>query len=114
MEGSEVGGVDFTTLDPMIIPCASQVTLFDGSVVGADDDCVWDKDAVMNYMGSAFNLLSYYNQQEFKEHSFDIDDRIEYRSELHATFASTKEAHFTEAWVGLNELEDSTDFFQLG
>ena len=98
----------------MVIPCASRVTFFDGSVVGADDDCVWDKDAVMNYMGSAFNLLSYYNQQEFKEDAFDKDDRIEYRSELHTTFTATKDAHYTQAWVELNELEDSVDFFQLG
>ena len=92
MLGAEKDGVEFISFDAMIIPCASRVELFDGSVVGGDDDCIWDKDTVLNHMGSAFNLLSYYNQQEFQEKKFDIDNRIERRSELHSTFCSTKEA----------------------
>ena len=59
--GSETTGLDFTALDAMIIPCASKVTLYDGSVVGGDEDCEWDIQKVKNYMGSAFNMLSYFN-----------------------------------------------------
>ena len=61
LKGSEVSGSDFANFDAMIIPCASRITMFDGSVIGGDDDCIWDKDAVLDYMGSGFNLLSYYN-----------------------------------------------------
>ena len=38
--GSEESGVDFTALEVMLIPCASKLTIFDGSVIGGDDNCV--------------------------------------------------------------------------
>ena len=65
-----MSGVDFTALDPMIVPCASKITLHDGSVVGGDESCVWDKQEVQNYMASAFSLLSFVNQQEFMADKF--------------------------------------------
>ena len=111
MLNSEGAGIDFASFDAMLVPCASRVELYDGSMVGGDDDCIWDKDAVLNYFGSAFNTLAYYNQQEFKEKKFGIDDRIERYSELYSTFATTKDAHFTEAWVEQNELHDEVDLF---
>ena len=40
---SEQSGVDFSALDPMLVPCASRIELFDGSEIGGEDDCVWDK-----------------------------------------------------------------------
>ena len=40
--GSESKGVDFSALDPMLVPCASRIKLFDGSEIGAEDNCVWD------------------------------------------------------------------------
>ena len=53
LRGSETSGTSFTALDPMLVPCASRITLFDGSVLGGHDDCVWDKDAVEKYMSSS-------------------------------------------------------------
>ena len=38
--GAETGAVDFTVIEPQLIPCASRVTLYDGSVVGGEEDCV--------------------------------------------------------------------------
>ena len=46
----------------MIIPCASKVTLYDGSVVGGDESCVWDEKEVENYLGNAILFISYQNQ----------------------------------------------------
>ena len=40
--GSEASGVDFSALDPMLVPCASRIKFFDGSENGAEDNCVWD------------------------------------------------------------------------
>ena len=41
--GAEKDGVDFTALDPMLLPCASRITLFDGSEIGAEENCVWNQ-----------------------------------------------------------------------
>ena len=62
VHGTEASGVDYAAIDPMIVPCASKITLHDGSVVGGDDSCVWDKQEVQNYMGDAFNMFSFVNQ----------------------------------------------------
>lgn len=63
--GTETAGVDYTALDVMIVPCASKITLYDGSVVGGDEDCAWEKEDVQSYLGAAFNMLMYHNQNEF-------------------------------------------------
>ena len=59
--GTESSGIDHIAIDIILVPCASRVTLYDGSVVGGDDSCVWDKDEVRNYMGQTFSLLAYHN-----------------------------------------------------
>ena len=60
--GSETGAVDFTAIDPMLIPCASRVTLFDGSVIGGEEDCVWEQNKMKEHLGDSFNMLFYHNQ----------------------------------------------------
>ena len=54
LKGSERTGTNFTAIDPMLVPCASSITLYDGSVLGGHDDCVWDKDEVEKYMSASF------------------------------------------------------------
>ena len=64
--GSEKTGLDFKALDPMLIPCGSEVKLHDGSTVGGkDDDCIWGREEMKNYMSAGFNLYTYQNQQKF-------------------------------------------------
>ena len=65
--GSEASGLDFAAMDPTLIPCASEVTLHDGSIVGGEDECVWEKEEVMKKMGSAFNFMTYFNVEEFRK-----------------------------------------------
>ena len=45
----------------MLIPCASRITLYDGSEIGGDDDCVLDKGEIEKYMGTTFQFYVYYN-----------------------------------------------------
>ena len=35
--GSEASGVDFSALDPMLIPCASRITLYNNTTIGAEE-----------------------------------------------------------------------------
>ena len=59
--GAEEKVGDFVALDTVLMPCASRVTLFDGSVVGGDDSCIWDQDEMTNYMGRNFYLMGFHN-----------------------------------------------------
>ena len=61
LHGTEDTGVDFTALEIVLMPCASRVTLFDGSIVGGDDNCIWDQDEMINYVGRTVNLLGFHN-----------------------------------------------------
>ena len=58
---SEASGVDFHALDIVLMPCATRTTLFDGSVVGGDDNCIWDKEEMTNYMGRNFYVMQFHN-----------------------------------------------------
>ena len=33
----------YTAIDVMLVPCASNVTAYDGSMIGDAEDCVWDE-----------------------------------------------------------------------
>ena len=43
----------YATLDVRMIPCAQRYTAFDGSKRGGDDSCEWDKQKVVNYLGTS-------------------------------------------------------------
>ena len=35
--------------------------MFDGSLQGGDDDCVWDFEEVVNFVGSTYEFIIYHN-----------------------------------------------------
>ena len=100
-------------MDPTLTPCASEVTLHDGSIVGGRDECEWDKEEVMKKMGSAYNFMTYFNVEEFMKDQYG-EDRVERKVVLSAKFTVSNKAVWTEAWVEYNELVDEVDLFQLG
>ena len=61
--GTETTAVDFSVLDVMLVPCASRITFFDGSVIGGDDSCVWEEYDIEEYMGNSFDMFTYHSQQ---------------------------------------------------
>ena len=52
--GSWLKNIDSTTYDIQINACASAYELFDGTVLGGEDDCIWDKEEVQAYLGTGF------------------------------------------------------------
>ena len=104
LKGTESLTQDFNSIDAMVIPCASQFKLTDGSVVGGGDECVWEMDTVLDYVGKNINFATYYNQQNFQADKYDENERIEQKSMLYSSYASTQYPLWTEAFVELNEL----------
>ena len=65
----------FSALEIRMLPCATQVTAFDGSLLGGDQSCIYDKEEVLEYLGSAIDLLVLANHGDFNQNDFE-DDRI--------------------------------------
>ena len=112
--GAEAQAVDFAVVDVSLIACASRITLFDGSVVGGDEDCIWDQPKMEEIMNMSYNFIVYHNQHEFLDNEFDEDRRIDNYSTLQATFSTTFDPRWTLSPIELNRLIDETGLFQLG
>ena len=63
-------GNDYSAIEVALRPCATRVTLWDGSETGGDDSCTWDEKEVKEYMSQTFNFMMYHNQQEFDPNEF--------------------------------------------
>ena len=62
LQGSFLTSAASTTYDVWLTSCASRFELFDGSVLEADEDCVWDqKKVIKEYLGDAFYMSVYHN-----------------------------------------------------
>ena len=75
LHGSAKKGNSYNIIDVQMVACASRYTIFDGSELGADENCVWDKQDMLTYLGTSFYMKIYHNQQEFKQDAYG-EDRI--------------------------------------
>ena len=73
--GTNFASSDYNAIDVALYPCASRIEAYDGSILGADDSCVWDQGEVEDYLGAVFWIKAYSNQQVFRKHEYG-DERI--------------------------------------
>ena len=53
-------------LGVMLVSCASQIKVYDGSMLGGDDYCNWNKTDVNLHLGAnEYNFFAYYNEKVF-------------------------------------------------
>ena len=93
----------------MIIPCASRFVAHDGTVHGGGANCVWNKSTVLEYLGSTFSMVAFYNQGTFNADNFDDDDRIEKNSSTKAINVDSTRSSWTESNINKHELIDIID-----
>ena len=113
MWGSEMKGSEYNVIDIQLAPCATQIELFDGSLWGGEEQCVWKQQDMENYLNNAFFLKIYRNQQAFVQEEYD-HGRIERYAELTKVWTITETASWTQGFIKQNQLTDETDFLQLG
>ena len=65
LTGSASTGTDFNAIDVQLVSCGSQYTIYNGTVIGADDSCILDKKKVEKHLGTAFFMKVYYNHKNF-------------------------------------------------
>ena len=53
---------DYNAVNIRLIPCATQFESYDGTILGGNDECVWDEKEVKDYIGESFRILVYHNQ----------------------------------------------------
>ena len=56
----------FQAIDILVAPCGMSYTLNDGSLYQKDEnECKWDKDEFVDYLGDTFYLTYFYNHATF-------------------------------------------------
>ena len=103
----------YAAIEFHVWPCATKWTSIDGVEYGGHDDCIWDRQAVLDYLGETQKIMIYHNEAQFKQEGFG-EDRIEFRSSLSSVFFGTEAAQFTQAWLRKYTLVDEIEYFQLG
>ena len=52
---------EYSVLEIMLLPCATRFTAYDGTVHGGGENCVWDKNETLAYLGDAININLLFN-----------------------------------------------------
>ena len=134
MYGSRRSDISYSAIELGLFPCATRFEFFNGSVSGGHDDCEWDQKKEQEYLKSAPSALLLYNQIEFVEYEY-WEIRLLKKAQLHTKLFYTDAARSgPKLWISYPdlevrkvnggtggsscpqkfELEDETDYFQLG
>ena len=70
--GSWQNDINLEGIAFFLAPCASRITLFDGSTSGAEETCIWDQQKV-EAKYKAYNMVIYRNVNEFQQDNFGED-----------------------------------------
>ena len=104
---------NYHSVDIMAVPCLMRFKGPDGIVIEPRDDCVWEKDDVMDYLGDTVQIQVYNNQEKFHSENFG-EERVQQSSTISVRQVNAHTAHFIEAFVQQQELSDETQILQLG
>ena len=113
MKGFWRNGGKYQALEFGIYPCATRFTKSDGTQFGGGNECVWDKSEMMEYLGSAINLMAYYNHGTFKQHDYG-EARVERLSTLGMSYAGTETPTWSDTLIKKYEVIDEVDYLQVG
>ena len=109
LSGSYRTGTEYIAYDVMVVACASQIELYDGSTLGGDPTCEWNFEEFYNGIGKAFYIKAFHNQHEFMQDQYG-NTRIEKKSKLTKIFSVTGRASWTPAFIEKKEVMDETDY----
>ena len=113
--GSERFDETYQGIDIAVIPCGMSYTLPDGSLYEKDEnECAWDKEEFIDYLGDTYLLTYFYNHESFHQANFQKDNRVEKDSRMGRIQADSRRALYIETYVELKELVDEVDLVQIG
>lgn len=95
-----------------MVPCGMTYTLYNGEEATIRDDCIYEKQKVIDYLG-LLQVTAYYNDKHFHQDKYG-----ENRLSTYSTFKQIVTSPATASWIGVefnrHRLVDETDFLQLG
>ena len=62
LHGTWTSGDDYEALDIIVLPCGTEVTMFDDSVDKGHENCNWDQQAALDYFGDTYSLITIFNE----------------------------------------------------
>mmetsp|Transcript_42764 Transcript_42764/g.56462 ORF Transcript_42764/g.56462 Transcript_42764/m.56462 type:complete len:190 (-) Transcript_42764:1262-1831(-) len=97
---------DHSVIDVMAIPCNMRDTVLQAAEDRSRDDCDWDRDAAIDYIGD-INVVTYYNQGRFMPDEFEDDPVLRY-SIVHEMRADQSRPNWFKTYVENAEVSDET------
>ena len=113
LHGSWYTGLDYAAVDIGLYPCGSLLQGRDGITHGAEEECEWDESKVRDYVGRTFELVIYYNLQEFDHQEFGLE-RVDNKADFKKIWTAAETAKWNDAQIMPHELMDEVDIVQLG
>ena len=102
----------YRAMDIMIVPCGMRETIIGGTEDRVPEDCNYDRDAFMKYLGS-IQMLMYFNKGQFELGEFG-DESVSYSSDIKVVQAASDRPSWIWTKLVQNLLADETNFIQLG
>ena len=99
-------------MDIMIVPCGMRETKLGGTEDKVPEDCNYDREAFMKYLGS-IQMLMYFNKGQFELGEFG-DESVSYSSDIKVVMAASDRPSWIWNKLVQNLLADETNFIQLG
>ena len=106
---SWIYGKGCTALEIMAIPCGS---VPDGSQDVPRDDCVWDKQEIMEYLDTV-QIVAIYNQGNFRQDMYG-QERISWSSQMQKVILNPEISNWIGAYIDKHVLIDETAYLQYG
>ena len=113
--GSWRSDTDYRSVDIMVVPCGMSYVSFDGiDQTTEEEDCNWDKQSAVEYLGETLFLKVLYNQETFYQPSFSKEGRVLKNSRMMQIQSNANQATYVDTHINLHELVDEIDYVQVG
>ena len=101
-----------SVIDVSVVPCGLSDTVLGGTDLNIRDDCNWDRDAAIEYIGD-FNIVSYYNIGRFKSNEYDSEP-VERTSFIQKLRPDQHTPNWYKTFVHGTEVSDESALIQWG
>ena len=111
--GTWTNGKSYGAMDIMAVPCGYQYTAYDGTVERGREDCNWDKEKLIEYLGASDYLNIYSNQSVLDMRDFG-SSKLKKISVLGQVTIDPLKPNYEDTQIKRHEVVDEVSLLQLG
>ena len=97
----------------MAAPCGNEHTAYDDRIDDPSEDCNWDKDELISYLGGTFLVNIYFNEGVFDAQNLG-KDKIKQQSSLNTIKVSSETPSWIHTTIEKHELIDEISLVHEG